>query len=127
MGPQDPEARLCNYAAQRATPPSLVIASKTCVSFAIIVSDGEYEDCAIARGLAWSDAWNFQQFFAGSGTSERHLDQNGVMENDESRLLLFSRNFEPFGLEGGEQAVLPRRQCRGFRYGFRWFECAVRR
>src|SRR5262245_790588 len=49
------------------------------------------------------------------------------MKNGEGWLLLISGDLEPFGLEGGEQAILPRRQCRGIRNEFSRFECAARR
>src|ERR1700737_556669 len=83
----------------------------------MIGNDGK-EDRAKTRGLGWSDAGNKPQILAGFGTHQRHFDQDAVMENDEGGLLLYSRDFETFGLERGEQAILPgghrRRQDRRF-------------
>src|SRR3984893_6294915 len=73
---------------------------------AMIGNDGK-EDRAKPRGLGWSDAGNKQQILARFWTQQRHLDQDAVMEYDEGGLLLISRDFETFGLERGEQAVLP--------------------
>src|SRR3984893_1519504 len=73
---------------------------------AMIGNDGK-EDRAKPRGLGWSDAGNKQQILARFWTEQRHLDQDAVMEYDEGGLLLVSRDFEAFGLERGEQAVLP--------------------
>src|SRR3984893_12498180 len=75
----------------------------------MIGNDGK-KDRAKARGLGWSEAGNKQQILASVGTHQRHLDQDAVMENYEGELLLDSRDFEAFGLERGEQTVLPGRQ-----------------
>src|SRR3984893_11088135 len=72
----------------------------------MISNDGE-EDRAKPRGLGWSDAGNKKQILARFRAPLRHLDQDAVMEYDEGGLLLVSRDFEAFGLERGEQAVLP--------------------
>ena len=70
----------------------------------MIYDDGE-EDRAKTRGLGGSYAGNKQQILARFWTHPGHLDQDAVMEYDEGRLFWFSRDFEAFGLEGGEQAV----------------------
>src|SRR5580700_818562 len=72
-----------------------------------MIGNDREEDRAKTRGFGWSDAGNKQQILAGFWTHQRHLDQDTVMENDEGGLLLVSRDFEAFGLERGEQAVLP--------------------
>src|SRR5580693_9165623 len=72
----------------------------------MISNDGK-EDRAKTRGLGWSDAGNKKQILARFRAPLRHLDQDAVMEYDEGGLLLVSRDFEAFGLERSEQAVLP--------------------
>ena len=59
-----------------------------------------------------ANSWNGAHVFVGFRPSSCHLDQNLVVENDEGRLFLLSRDFETLGLEGGEQSILVRRQRR---------------
>jgi hypothetical protein len=64
----------------------------------------------MAGDLVWSNSRNGTEVFVRFRLSSCHLDQNLVVENDEGRLFLLSRDFETLGLERREQSILVRRQ-----------------